>query len=189
MAAAGRTERLTGEGLARASGSEAVMDDAAFTAFYERTAPRLWKYLRRLSNDAALADDVLQEAYLRFLHSVRVEASENEQRAFLYRVATRLVYDHWRRRRREAGTIRPLETPAPDRSSSLGPDLSRVFGTLKPRERALLWLAHVEGWSHREIGAALGIGPTSVRVLLFRARRILAGRLRKAGLIPPGGSP
>ena len=84
------------------------MEEPAFDAFYQRTARRLWRYLRRISGDAALADDILQEAYLRFLRSVRAGASEPEQVSFLYRTATRLVYDEWRRPVLIAGVAGPL---------------------------------------------------------------------------------
>ena len=63
-------------------------------------------------------------------------------------------------------------------------DLGRIFARLAPRDRALLWLAHVEGHSHAEIGAALGLKAISVRVMLFRARAELARRLRRADLHP-----
>jgi RNA polymerase sigma-70 factor (ECF subfamily) len=62
--------------------------------------------------------------------------------------------------------------------------MGRLFRQLKPRERALLWMAYVEGFDHREIGAALQLGERSVRVLLFRARRKLAGMVREQGLQP-----
>jgi RNA polymerase sigma-70 factor (ECF subfamily) len=71
---------------------------------------------------------------------------------------------------------------------TLGQDLSRVFDGLRPRDRALLWLAHVEGRSHAEVGAILGLRAMSVRVLLFRARAELARRIRRAGLRPEEGS-
>ena len=48
---------------------------------------------------------------------------------------------------------------------------------LKPRERAMLWLAYTEGSTHREIADTLGLTPRSVKLLLFRARRRLAGLL------------
>ena len=48
----------------------------------------------------------------------------------------------------------------------------------------MLWLAHVEGTGHREIAAVLGVKAASVPVLLFRARRKLAGLLRKKGYGP-----
>jgi RNA polymerase sigma-70 factor (ECF subfamily) len=48
---------------------------------------------------------------------------------------------------------------------------------LKPRERELLWLAYAQGASHREIAEAVGVKTSSVKLLLFRARRRLAGVL------------
>jgi RNA polymerase sigma-70 factor (ECF subfamily) len=48
---------------------------------------------------------------------------------------------------------------------------------LKPRERAILWLAYAEGASHQEIADALGLRPGSLKAMLFRARRRLAALL------------
>jgi RNA polymerase sigma factor (sigma-70 family) len=59
--------------------------------------------------------------------------------------------------------------------------LSRCFEELKPRERALLWLAYVEGYAHAEIGTALDLSEKSVKVLLFRARGNLERILRENG--------
>lgn len=66
-------------------------------------------------------------------------------------------------------------------------DVERVFEKLRPRERAMLWLAYVEGADHREIAEAVGVGVRSVRVLLFRARRRLA-TLMAAFDRRPGGA-
>ena len=63
----------------------------------------------------------------------------------------------------------------------------RALGDAAARLQSLpgiLWLAHVEGGSHADIAAITGLGPASIRVLLFRARRRLAGLLRAAGLAP-----
>jgi len=60
-------------------------------------------------------------------------------------------------------------------------DMARVFGQLKAQQRQLMWMAYVEGADHREIAAALNLGERSVRVLLHRARRKLAGLLRLSG--------
>jgi RNA polymerase sigma-70 factor (ECF subfamily) len=53
-------------------------------------------------------------------------------------------------------------------------DVTRAMSRLKPRERAMLWLAYAEGASHREIADALGLNPSSIKLMLFRARRRLA---------------
>jgi DNA-binding NarL/FixJ family response regulator len=56
------------------------------------------------------------------------------------------------------------------------------FQKLKPRERALLWLAYVEGYAHNEIAGTLDLNEKSIKVLLFRARRNLERILRQNGL-------
>jgi RNA polymerase sigma-70 factor (ECF subfamily) len=48
---------------------------------------------------------------------------------------------------------------------------------MKPRERAMLWLAYAEGASHEEIAGAIGVQTGSMKALLFRARRKLAALL------------
>jgi RNA polymerase sigma-70 factor (ECF subfamily) len=59
-------------------------------------------------------------------------------------------------------------------------DLSRALGHLRPRDRAMLWLAYALGASHREIAEVVNVDPSSVKTLLMRARRRLAARLRPA---------
>jgi RNA polymerase sigma-70 factor (ECF subfamily) len=54
-----------------------------------------------------------------------------------------------------------------------------LFQRLSPRERQLLWLAHVEGLTHRDVATTLGLSEGSVPVLLFRARRRLEALLEK----------
>ena len=56
--------------------------------------------------------------------------------------------------------------------------LRKAFQQLKVRERQLLWLAYVEGSNHKEIATLTGLRRTSVRLLLFRARRKLANLIR-----------
>jgi RNA polymerase sigma-70 factor (ECF subfamily) len=179
-----RAHALSGEPAAARAASPA-MDEGEFLALYERSAPRLRAYLRRLTGDASLADDVLQEAYLRLLQYSRLGASDGERIALLFRAGTNLVYDHWRRKRREREKVHAIpwgpHEPAP---LALGPDMARVFERLRPRDRALLWLTHVEGCSHREVARILGVNALSVRVLLFRARATLKRHIRRAGLQP-----
>jgi RNA polymerase sigma-70 factor (ECF subfamily) len=45
----------------------------------------------------------------------------------------------------------------------------------------MLWLAHAEGYSHREIAQVMGLSTASIRLLLFRARRKIAALLRACG--------
>ena len=155
----------------------ATMDEAAFAAFYGRTARPLWAYLRRVTGSPELADDLVQDAFHRLLKAPLGHADEALLAAYLYRIATNLVRDDWRRQSRWRRWLSPDPPPVETAAASEAPedgtmrrDVARAMAKLKPRERALLWLAHVEGRDHREIAGILGLKEGSVRVLLFRAR-------------------
>jgi RNA polymerase sigma-70 factor, ECF subfamily len=157
------------------------LPDAEFEAVYAETARPLRAYLLRLGGDLALADDVLQETYLRFLSLDAARRAAAPARPLLYRIATNLVYDHFRRNRRfVASSFEPVAPAADGRAR----DVERALSAVKPRQRSLLWLAFVEGWSHAEIAALLGLRAGSVKVLLFRAKTAFARVLREHGLAP-----
>ncbi len=161
-----------------------ALDEAAFATFFRDTSAGLWRYLRRLG-DAALADDVLQDSYLKFLRQPSRSADRRTQTAYLYRIATNLLRDRLRRRQREESWRERL-FPGPaarrGRQVELEVDVGMVLETLKPKERALLWLAYVEGYEHREIAEIVGLKAASVRVLLFRARKKFSHALAERGL-------
>jgi RNA polymerase sigma-70 factor (ECF subfamily) len=158
------------------------MDSDAFAAFYERSARSLWAYLARVSADSALADDLMQESYVRFLLASRPDDGEVAARRYLFRIATNLLRDHWRRPRNASIEDLPEELfQAPDHSALsdckalLGPAMKQ----LRPRDRQLLWLAYAEGYSHREIAGITGLASAGIRLLLFRARHRIARLLRE----------
>jgi RNA polymerase sigma-70 factor, ECF subfamily len=172
-------------GAQAAQPRDALMDEATFQAFYRRHGRALWGYLCRLLGDSTQADDVLQDAFCKFLVAPVGELDEPAQRAYLFRIATNLVIDQHRRHARERQAQQRLfeaEPLARNQPTALSLDMARTFAELKPRERALLWLAYVEGSGHDEIAASLGLKSKSIRVLLFRARHRLAALLRKKGV-------
>jgi RNA polymerase sigma-70 factor, ECF subfamily len=167
------------------------MDEQTFRVFYEKTSHPLWSYLSRLSGDAALAEDLVQETYYRFLRADLKSVDEAYQKNYLFRIGTNLTRDHWRRQPREerlkaraAEKIRTDDRTAERIQESS--DLRRVLKQLKPREREILWLAYVEGSSHKEIAEVVGLRAGSVRLLLFRARHKMAGLLRQIAKGSPG---
>ena len=159
------------------------MDEEAFRGFYERTARSLRAYLARVTGDAALADDLLQESYYRFLRSKGGHESEAHRRNALFRIATNLIHDSRRRARvapliADGTALNDTAGPGGPEATERATDLRRAMAHLKPRERELLWLAYAQGSSHREIAECLGLRTGSVKLLLFRARRRLASLLR-----------
>jgi RNA polymerase sigma-70 factor, ECF subfamily len=150
----------------------------AFRAFYGRTNGQLWAYLLRVSGRRDVADDLLQESYCRFLAARLPEMDAAESRSYLFRIATNLLRDRWRRRD-DPEPVNPV-VPSCEVDPETRTDVRRCFERLKPRDRQLLWLAHVEGFDHKEIARLTGLRVASVRVLLFRARGQLAAALRRS---------
>ena len=170
------------------TGNPRPMDEARFESFYRRTAGNLWSYLYRMTGDAAAADDLLQKAFFRFLRANPALATEEHQRRWIFRTATNLALDHFRETKRDRARVNMDDvvhgSPSMEPRDVMRHDMMKTFAELKPRERALLWLAHVEEADHEDIGDALGVKSKSVKVLLFRARKRLGELLTKKGLAP-----
>ena len=160
-----------------------TLDRPAFEMFYTRTERPLRAYLHRLTGSWSLADDLAHEAYLRLLRSTPPTAEPAALRSYLFRVATNLFRDHYRRvGRRETELVEPDEERSMEPDAALRTDMNQALGLIRPRQRALLWLTYVEGLTHREVATVLGVRPISVGPLLWRARRSLAKVLQAHGM-------
>lgn len=185
-----------------ASTAAPTLGRADFAGLYAAHARPLWAYLRRVCGDPELADDLVQESFVRLLRQGVAPRAGTDLKSYLYKTATHLAVDQFRaagRRLRWFG--RRLEDEDDDAVADLPAaadverdvlrrhDLDRAFARLRPQERALLWLAYAEGMEHREIAAALGLKVESIRVLLFRARKKMAGLLGGQVTLDAGATP
>lgn len=146
------------------------MDEQAFSALYAATARPLWRYIARVSGRQEIADELLQECYFRLLRSQRSDLALSDARPYLFRIATNLLHD-LRRKGQEVQLEDDADEPAMESKPENSLDTGRMLRRLKPRARQLLWLAYMEGMTHREIANITGLNVMSVRILLLRARR------------------
>ena len=177
------TWMLMGEATPREIPEERLllpMDEEAFRAFYDRTARPLWAYLSRMTRDAELAEDILQETYYRFCRAGATHESEDHRRNSLFHIATNVLRDHVRKQRF-------LQVPLEESSAEVLADgtderidIGRALAELEPKQRQIVWLAYAQGASHAEIAAICGVREKSVRTILFRARRKMAALLGRA---------
>ena len=161
----------------------ARLDEPEFAAFHAGSARALRAYVFRVIGHASDADDIVQEAFLRMLRTELPSKDEEHLRRYLYRVASNLIVDRWRRRKFEEGGEMKQEPALPRPHYEDDATVAKIFDELKPRDRALLWLAYVEGESHDEIATSLGVGRRGVKVMLFRARRRLRDLLHARGVL------
>jgi RNA polymerase sigma-70 factor (ECF subfamily) len=124
------------------------------------------------------AEDAVQEAFLQALRGLPGFRGEAAFRTWLHRIAVnlclrwrsrRLPTDPWDEQRPDA----PTDTDSPERIAVRRLRVREALGALRPRQRAVLLLKELEGWSMAEIGAALGWNEKRVENELYRARRAL----------------
>jgi RNA polymerase sigma-70 factor (ECF subfamily) len=149
-------------------------DRAAFVALVERYQQPLGSYLWRLTRDRELASDLTQDAFLHAYRSISATRPGLLIRPWLYRIATNLAYDEFRRRRRWGRLQRGMmeRTAAEDETSLIEErELVRLaLERLRASERAVLLLCAVEQLTYPEVGAILGCSSEAVRKQFTRAK-------------------
>ena len=163
---------------------EDILIKESFRVFYEKYSPGLKNFLRKsLYGDKDLADDIFQESFFRLFRFSPIGLNEYQLKSYLYKTAVRLVIDEKRSEQKKFKL--PISKSFSDNNENhnvFSLDMEKAFILLSVKERSLLWLAYVEGYSHKEIGRIIGVREKSLKVLLFRARKKFASILKERGL-------
>ena len=152
-------------------------------SLYDSHADELFGYLSRQVGARDVAEELLQETFLRLVREVRGGRTPEQPRAWLYRVATNLAASRGRRISAFGRTLGRLRLGAPQPSVEPG-----VIGR-EARDALLLAISHLgsdarsalllsaEGFSGAEIATLIHRSPLATRSLLFRARAVLRSEL------------
>ncbi|MCG6117759.1 MAG: RNA polymerase sigma factor [Aquimonas sp.] len=151
---------------------------AAFEQLYRDQRARLHALIWRLTGGAgARSEELLQDTFLAAWRALPGFRFESSVATWLHRLAMNTALMDLRGRREsedlETDDAALEHMPRPCERSELRHDLARGMLQLPPRARAVLVLHDIEGLTHQEIGAALGIAAGSCKAHLFRARRLL----------------
>lgn len=154
--------------------------------FYENYSRSFWFYIYKICGDEPMADDVFQESFYKFLKAKINFQNEKHMQVYLYRIAYRLIIDRMRRIKVEKRAfaeeqrvyLSNIQKESPQSEVHFSLDMEKTFKKLKPKERMLLWLAYVEGYSYGEIAEMTETKENSLKVQLFRAREKLAKILK-----------
>lgn len=163
--------------ISRATGG----DRAAQRALYDAHVDRVYRLAFRMAGDDDLARDFTQETFIRAFQRLAEFRGESALSTWLHTIATTVSLNGLRRVRR----IGQRETTI-EHAESLGSEVRRAdpdlrdalqvaIGRLPEGYRTVFLMHDVEGYTHEEIGAALGIQSGTSKAQLFRAR----GRLRE----------
>jgi RNA polymerase sigma-70 factor (ECF subfamily) len=165
-------------------------DGAAFDALYAHYRPRLFGFLARLCGRRDVAEDLLQETWLRLARAAPGLTEDSRVGAWLFAVARNLFYSERRRAAWERGRFLPA---LPDERTADGApspfDLTAASETERVLESALarlplearevLLLVAVERLTPAEAAEVLGVKPEALRQRLSRARGALGAALQR----------
>ena len=160
-------------------------DAAAFEAIYEAYRPRLYSFLVRLSRRRDVAEDLLEETWLRLVKRAGELRDDSCVGAWLFTVARHLFLSWCRHRALDDWRLSELTPSWPTPAAGETPfeavarsqterRLETALAQLATQDRELLLLVSVEGFTPSEAASALGLAPEALRKRLQRARERLA---------------
>jgi RNA polymerase sigma factor (sigma-70 family) len=165
-------------------------DEAALAAVYEERRGELLAFLVGMTRDVEVAEDLLQDTFMRLIREARAGRMPDDVRPWLYRVAANAAIDRGRRGASLARLLpRLLDRREPDRPESeilrseRDAELHAALAHLASDRRAALLLA-ARGFSGAEVASLLGRTEGATRTLLCRARLELRGILEAAEVRP-----
>jgi RNA polymerase sigma factor (sigma-70 family) len=149
----------------------------AFSELVRTHQAVVWRFLRHLVRDPALAEDLTQETFLRVYRRLASFRFRSRFSTWLLQIARNVGIDALRSRDRGRALLQALPVPATVGDPSAAYELSAAVGSLNLRLREVFVLVEVLGLSYREAGAALGIPEGTVKSRMFHARRQLVAWL------------
>jgi RNA polymerase sigma-70 factor (ECF subfamily) len=165
---------------------------AAFDDVHAEFNARLYNFLRRLSGRVDVAEDLLEETWLRFVSSGPAVDPETRLAPWLFTIARNLYVSYCRSRCREQSYTSDVllwpdeKSPSPLQtamSNELQGGIESALAALPAKYRETLLLVGVERMRPSEAAAVCGITADAFRQRLSRARALLARELRERGLL------
>ena len=155
-------------------------DASAFERLYRRCAPRVYGFALRTLRQNDLAEDVVQETFLQVHRHAAAFRGEARVGTWILSIALNACRIRLRSRRRAPVPLdAAADVPARVEAAPTG-ELAAALDTLEPEARELLLLS-AEGHSYEELATLFALSPDQVRGRLYRARKVLLGRLRAGG--------
>lgn len=152
-------------------------------------SPFLGRYLQRLVQDRALAEDLLQQSLLRIARGLPDFDGRSSVKTWAYTIATRTAMDHFRKsgaepQRADEGEAADLEDDAPTPEQQLALKqmnacVREVIAGLPEEYRSAILLHDFSGLSARDTATACGCSEANAKVRIHRARAKLKAALQK----------
>lgn len=161
-------------------------DDAAFTDFIERHKDSLVNYLTHMTRSRDRAEEIAQDAFVRFYRSAWQNREDDKLAPYLFRIATNLTVSQIRREKLWQRIVpsliarEPRSAPAADRpmlTQEIQQQVSAALDRIPVKYRAPLVLYEMEEWSYEQIAQTLACAIGTVKSRISRARALMRREL------------
>ena len=159
----------------------AIKDEAAFSELYDHFFPRVYQYILGKTKDESLSDELVSDTFIRmYRHLNQYEPQRGAFSTWLFRIAQNVISKYYGRK--EHDVLAPwddnFDFAAPEHENpekqaltkERSEELRIAMGKLKERDRRILEMTYWLNMKSNEIGEALGMAPSSVRVALKQAK-------------------
>jgi len=154
--------------------------DQAFTLLYDKYSKQLYRNILRLTKDENIAEELLQDLFLKIWESRENINPEKSFKSFLYKVAENLVYAHFRKIAKDNRLIAKLVIAYVDvdinaedviiskENQNL---LNKAIENLPPQRKQVYMLCKLEGKTYEEVSNELGISTSTIRNQIVKANK------------------
>jgi RNA polymerase sigma-70 factor (ECF subfamily) len=158
----------------------------AFRALFERYKDAVYSVALRYSGDAAVAQDIAQDTFLKLFSAVGSFRGDSNFESWLYRMVVNSCFDQRRKTRRLGPLLDEVMSllRTPDVSaldgllrSEMSAQVKLVIDSLAPDQRMVVVLRYTQGLSYEEIAAIMGCAAGTIASRLNRAHKVLERRL------------
>ena len=158
-------------------------NESSFRQVYDQVFPLLMRVAYHVTYNKDVAEDICQEAFIRFYDKDMIFPSENDAKYWLIRVTKNLAINHVKRKAREKSYLDKLKKTSKhitykDASSSLMEKESKqlvrqAIEQLPEKYKMVIVLKEYAGMNYKQISSVLSISESNVKVRVYRARKEL----------------
>ncbi len=157
-------------------------NETAFRSLFDRYRGKIYTYALRLSEDTSLADEVVQDVFLKIWLKRKELPSIDNFNAWLYAIARHRMFDMMKQQAREMKTLETVQLAAPDATNNAELSLLEkehqlllkdALSQLSPRQQHIYHLSRHHGMKHEEIAQNLNISRHTVKTHLVHALRVI----------------
>ncbi|MFA6845050.1 MAG: RNA polymerase sigma factor [Sphaerochaetaceae bacterium] len=164
-------------------------DEQSFRQVYEATFPVLMRVVYHVTNNMDLAEEICQEAFIRYYDKAMTFPGVDDAKFWLIRVAKNLAINQIKRKAREMNMVEklkkfPINAPVKDGSQVLVEQETRkevqdAIAQLPEKFRLVIVMKEYTDMDYKQIAMSLHISESNVKVRVYRARKMLESILNR----------